>query len=110
MNALSKTANAWRKVHDFTSGLSDEEFEQRAAEAQRLRDELLAIAPSQTTKTAPVNAATTTAAATATPSGVVVPVRPATLKVAYEGYAKSKANIAGTTKTAYGASVRLFAT
>ena len=33
MKALEDTATAWRRVHDFTANLSDEEFAKRKAEA-----------------------------------------------------------------------------
>ena len=58
MKALEDTATAWRKVHDFTSGLSDEEFAKRKAEAERLRDELLNISSAPQTAPAATVAAT----------------------------------------------------
>ncbi len=102
MKALEDTATAWRKVHDFTANLSDDEFARKKAEATRLRDELLAMAaPPQ-----PV----AVAASIVPVYGVVVPVRPDTLMVTFQGYMDTKANIAGDTKDIYRASFDLFAT
>ena len=102
MKALSDTANAWRRVHDFTANLSDDEFAKRKAEATRLRDELLAMAaPPQPT-------------ATPTPAPMAVaefsvPLRPSTLKQCYDAYIANKKNIEQSTKTAYKGSFDLFA-
>ena len=101
MKALEDTATAWRRVHDFTAGLDDVEFERRKAEAIRLRDEMLAL-PATSAPAAPL-------APTAAP-GIVLPLRPATLKETYEAYEATKANIAQSTKDAYEASFKLFAT
>jgi hypothetical protein len=104
MKALADTAKAWRSVHDFTANLSDEEFAKRKEEAMRLRNEMLAMSAAPQPAFVP-----TSSVATAAP-GVIVPVRPATLEKAYEGYIDSKANIAKSTKDAYEASYELFAT
>jgi integrase len=101
MKALSDTATAWRQVHSFTNGMDDEAFARNKAEALRLRDELLAVAaaPPPATPVAPTSV-----------PGIVVPLRPATLEVAYDNYIATKANIAQSTKDAYEASFELFAT
>lgn len=74
MKALEETATAWRRVHDFTAGLSDDEFARRKAEAVRLRDELLAMAAQPT----PV-----VAAAPAALASTSMPLRPSTLRQAF---------------------------
>lgn len=105
MKALEDTATAWRRVHDFTANLSDDEFAKRQADAARLRDELL-------TMTAPIAppAVLSTSVAPHVVPGVVIPLRPTTLEVAFEKYMKTKDGIAQNTKDAYQASFDLFAT
>jgi hypothetical protein len=49
IQTLRDTATAWKKVHAFTAGMSDEEFATKKEQAEKLRDELLA-----TTVTTPV--------------------------------------------------------
>jgi integrase len=104
MNALSNTANAWRRVHHFTGDMDDETFAREQAKALKLRDEMLAMAagPQPIAVVAPM--------APAAVQGVMMPVRPATLKVAYASYIASKKKIAKSTKDAYEASYQLFAT
>ena len=102
MKALGDTAVAWRQVHNFTADLSDEEFAKRKLEATRLRDEMLAMAAPPATPAMPV--------APHVDPGVVIPLRPTTLEVAFEKYMKTKDGIAQNTKDAYQASFDLFAT
>ncbi len=103
MKALEDTATAWRRVHDFTQGLTDEEFAKRKAEAQRLRDELLAgCTPSPGTAAAP-------APAPVAQGNISQPLRPSTLRQCFDAYMATKKKIAKSTKTAYEGSFDVFA-
>ena len=102
MKALEDTATAWRRVHDFTANLSDDEFAKRKAEAMRLRDEMLAMSA------APQPAATP-APAPMPVAGVSMPLRPSTLRECFDAWAATKKNIEQSTKTAYKGSFDLFA-
>ncbi len=100
MKALGNAANAWRKVHDFTANLSDDEYAKQKAEAERLRDELLAMAATPQPVAAPVPVA---------PTGVSMPLRPSTLSQCFKDYMTSKKKISESAKTAYRGSYELFA-
>ncbi len=102
MKALEDAATAWRRVHDFTANLSDDEFAKRKAEATRLRDEMLAMAATPQPVAAPIPA-------TLSATGVSIPLRPSTLKQCYDAYMATKKNIEQSTKTAYKGSFELFA-
>lgn len=101
MKALEDTAVAWRQVHNFTAGLSDDEFAKRKLDAMRLRDEMLAMAAAPTPASPPVPVA---------PMGISMPLRPSTLRQTYDAYMATKKKIAQSTKTAYKGSFDLFAT
>ena len=101
MQTIRDTAKAWRSVHDFTAGLSDDEFAKRKLEAARLRDEMLAMAAAPTQAAPPAPAAST---------GISIPLRPSTLRQTYDAYMATKRKIAESTKTAYKGSFDLFAT
>lgn len=94
MKALEDTATAWRRVHDYTANLSDDEFAKRKAEATRLRDEMLAMAATPKPVAAPIPA-------TLSAAGVSTPLRPATLKQCYDAYIATKKKISESAKTAY---------
>jgi hypothetical protein len=101
MKALEDTATAWRRVHNFTANLSDEDFAKRKADAVRLRDEMLAMASPQPP-----------AASAPTPLAALVfsiPLRPSTLRQCFDAYIASKKKIAKSTNTAYTGSFELFA-
>ena len=100
MKALEDTATAWRRVHDFTAGLSDDEFANRKAEAARLRDELLAMSAAPQPVAAPAFVA---------PTGVSIPLRQSTLRQCFDAYIGSKKKISESAKTAYRGSFELFA-
>ena len=103
MKAVSDTAVAWRRVHDFTEGFSDAEFAKRKAEAQRLRDELLAeCAPSGAVAASPV-------AALVAQGNISQPLRPSTLRQCFDAYIASKKRIGVSTKKAYEGSFDVFA-
>lgn len=96
VKALEGAAVAWRKVHDFTANMTDEEFAKNQEKAERLKAELLAAC-------APAPQAVQAAV-------VAVPLRPATLKEAYDAWMTKKQKIAASTKKAYLGSFELFAT
>ncbi len=102
MKALEDAATAWRRVHDFTAGLSDDEFAKRKAEATRLRDEMMAMV------SAPQPAAAAASAPVAS-TGISIPLRPSTLRQCFDAYMGSKKRISESSKTAYRASFELFA-
>ena len=77
MKALEDTATAWRRVHDFTANLSDDEFAKGKTEAVRLRDELLAMAAAR-------KPAATLAPAPMPVAGVPMPLRPSTLRQCFD--------------------------
>ena len=102
MKALSDTANAWARVHNFTANLSDDEFAKRKAEAMKLRDEMLAMAAASQPVAAPTPAPV--------PATVVsMPVRPATLRQCFDAYLASKKRISESSLIAYRGSFELFA-
>ena len=106
LQSLRDTATAWKKVHAFTAGMSDEEFALKKAEAERLRDELVAVnAPAK-----PTLLSQAAAAPTVLPPGVTVPLRPSTLRQAYDAYIASKKKISQSAKESYQESFELFAT
>lgn len=102
MKALEDTATAWRRVHDFTANLSDEEFAKRKAEAMRLRDEMLAMSAAPQPAAIPAPASMPVA-------GVSMPLRPSTLRQCFDAYIASKKKISESAKTAYKGSFELFA-
>lgn len=106
LQSLRDTATAWKKVHAFTASMTDEEFALKQAEAERLRDELLA-----TQTPAPASApALLPQAPSPLPPGVTVPLRPCTLRQAYDAYIASKKKISQSAKESYQESFDLFAT
>lgn len=102
MRVLHDTAAAWHKVHNFTSGMNDDEFELRKAEAQRLRDEMLTLPT-------PAKAAASQPTATL-PPGITIPLRPSTLRTCFDSYLASKKRISQSAKESYQESFELFAT
>jgi hypothetical protein len=100
MKALEDTAVAWRQVHDFTAGMSDDEFAKRKLEAMRLRDEMLAMTAAPTPAAPPAPMAS---------AGISIPLRPSTLRQTFEAYMATKKRIAVSTKKAYEGSFDLFA-
>jgi len=69
LQSLLEAATAWKKIHTFTSGMTDAEFALKQAEAERLRDELLA-----TNTPTPAPDLLTQAPTAILPPGVTVPL------------------------------------
>lgn len=102
MRVLNDTAAAWHKVHDFTSGMNDSEFELRKADAQRLHDEMVALSsPVTVASRQPISKL---------PPGITIPLRPATLQACFDSYTASKKRISQSAKESYQESFELFAT
>ncbi len=109
MKAMEDTAVAWRKVHDFTANLSDDEFAKRKAEAMRLRDEMLGMVAAPQPTSAPTPAPTAARTAPVAQMSLSIPLRPSTLRQCYDAYIASKKRISESAKTAYKGSFDLFA-
>lgn len=96
VKAIEGAAVAWRRVHDFTANMTDEEFARRKEEAERLKAEMLALC--------------TPAPQVVHAAAAAMPLRPATLREAFDLWMKKKQKIAASTKKAYEGSFELFAT
>lgn len=95
MDAIAATAKSWQELHrdNFVQGLSEEAIAQRQAEALRLRDELSKVV----------------GGLAQTDPGTQQPLRPATLREAFDLYLTSKQRIAQSSKESYTESFELFA-
>lgn len=99
MHLVSETAKSWRELHrdSHVKGLSEEALTQREKEALRLREELAQALSEARTEITP-------------DSGPGTPLRPSTLREAFDQYLVSKKRISVSSKESYSESFELFAT
>jgi integrase len=97
--SISDMANKWREIHNFTAKMSDEEFDANRAEAEKLRDELMAISRGATAQRMAID-----------PPIGDLPLRPSTLREGFDAFLAYKRGIAQSSKDSYTYSFELFAT
>lgn len=96
--SLSEMANKWREIHNFTAKMTDEEFDAKRVDAEKLRDELMAISRGATAQRMAIDA----------PIGDL-PLRPSTLRDAFDAFMATKRGVAESSKNSYTYSFELFA-